>query len=243
MKTFATEKWKEEKINECILLRKHLNKVMKLEQEDRQQLYGKRNKDSKFEVGDLVWLYHDKTYSEEEKEKDNSSRKLLVKWHGPFRIVSRSGVSYTLDIIGNAKYRNSRLSCRVHRDRLKIAHSPFDITNFSTPEQSKIDDLFDSSFLPEASFEPDEPDYDFEVEDIKEHRLIGEYDSKIKKNNLYEFRIRWKGYDPSYDLWLKKEDLDNCKDVLDDYLKSGLYEHFQQEIIANFTSGSNLNLH
>ena len=114
------------------------------------------------------------------------------------------------------------------------------MNGFNNPDESKINDLFDENFLPESSFEPDEPDYDFEVHSIKEHRLIGIYDSKIKKNNKYEFRIRWKGYDPSYDLWLKEEDLTNCKDILNNYLKSGLHNHFQQEIVANSTSGNNL---
>ena len=236
MKIFATEQWKKDKIDECISLRKYLNKIMKIEQEDRRKIYGKRNRNSEYEIGDLVWLYHDKTYSDEEKESDVISRKLLVKWHGPFRILSKSGVSYTLDIIGNTKYRNSKLSCRVHRDRLKIAHSPFDFVESESPDISKVNDLFDSSFLPESSFEPDESDCDFEVDSIKKHRLIGIYDSKIKRNNRYEFRIRWKGYDPSYDLWLKEEDLVNCKDILNGYLKSELYNYFQQEIMACSTS-------
>ena len=208
--------------------------MLEQEQADRKDEYQKKVEKYGYNVGDYVWLFHHKTYNEDEDNSSNVSRKLLMKWHGPFRIMSRKGVSYTLDITGNDKYRNSRIDCRVHHDRLKIAHSPFEFVHDEDPDESKINDLFSSTFLPENSFVPDDPDEEFEVDSILEHRLIGEFDSRHQNKNEYEYRVRWKGYDPSYDLWLGKEDLKNCRVILRTYLKSDLHNHFQNQIVSRY---------
>ena len=233
LSSYAVKRWREERVAECRRLREFVRNITIQEQEKRKAEYEKKTQDSGFNVGYLVWLFHERITTEVEKDQDSSSRKLQVKWHGPFRVISRKGVSYTLDIVGNARYKNSRLDCRVHRDRLKAAFSPFEFIHDNDPEQRKINDLFDSCFLPESSFVPDEPDKDFEVEGIKEHRAIGFFNSTDESKNKYEFKIRWKGYDPSYDLWLTREDLYNCEEILQEYLDSELYQHFQKELIAS----------
>jgi len=232
LNTIAVRDWQASKVNECRRLREFVRDLVILEQEKRKADYMKKISKFGYNVGDVVWLFHSRTFNDEDREFDNSSRKLLVKWHGPFRITSKKGVSYTLDISGNSKYKNSRLDGRVHQDRLKLAHSPFEFVHASDPDESKINDLFDSSFLPEDSFLPVEPEEEFEVEAIKEHRIIGVFDSLNEDNNSYEYKVRWKDYDPTFDLWLKQEDLDNCEDILKDYLQSDLHQHFQQEIVA-----------
>jgi len=240
LKSSAVKKWREERVAECRRLRKFIQNITTQEQEKRKAEYAKKTQDSGFIVGDLVWLFHQRIAAEAEKDQESSSRKLQVKWHGPFRVISRRGVSYTLDIVGNPRYKNSRLDCRVHRDRLKAAFSPFDFIDGNDPEQEKINDLFDACFLPESSFVPDEPDEDFEVEGIKEHRIIGPYNFEDEDMNRYEYKIRWKNYDPSFDLWLTKDDLYNCEEILQEYLESGLHQHFQKEIIAHSRmNGSN----
>jgi hypothetical protein len=181
--TIAVRKWREEKVEECKRLRVLVAKLTLEQQEERKSRYQKRVKEFGYNVGDLVWLYHSRTLNDEDKENIDVSRKLQVKWHGPFRIISKKGVAYSLDILNNPKYKNSRLDCRVHQDRLKLAYSPFEFVHNDNLEESKINDLFDSSFLPESSFVPEEPEEDLDVEAIKEHRIIGISDYKYKHKN------------------------------------------------------------
>ena len=68
LRTQSISKWREEKVNECRRLRKFIKKVIELEQEDRRNIYGKNKKQFSFKVGELVWLFHDINYCEQEKE-------------------------------------------------------------------------------------------------------------------------------------------------------------------------------
>ena len=63
--------------------------------------------------------------------------------------------------------------------------------------------------------------------------MIGLFNTRDDQKNKYEYKVRWKGYDPSFDLWLTKDELYNCEEVLKNYLESELYKHFQKEVIAN----------
>ena len=62
---------------------------------------------------------------------------------------------------------------------------------------------------------PEDPEQDYEVEDILDH------DEPVPGQML--FRIKWKGYDESWNSWEPVNLLDNCPDKLREYkLKKGL---------------------
>lgn len=64
--------------------------------------------------------------------------------------------------------------------------------------------------------ESSEEEREFEVDQILDHRT---------NRSGRQFSIRWKGYGPSYDLWVNEENL-NCPKILNDYLKKTNYSTF-----------------
>jgi hypothetical protein len=245
LRTYAIKSWRKERMEECQRIREFVQHTLKQEQSDRIKLYEKRLTRHGFEVGDLVWLYYELRNSgslsrnDEDVSRNDTCvdrlnyekniRKLKNKWHGPFRILKRTGLKYEIDIPGNPDYSSSRIIPKVHHDRLKPAYSLFEFPPTSNFEELSIDDQFSKDFLPEDSWEEELLEDEFEVETIKGHRIReGELDGA--GNSIVEYRVRWKGYKAKDDTWLETSELENCKDILEIYRCSDLYKHYEDLI-------------
>ncbi|THU85673.1 hypothetical protein K435DRAFT_631404, partial [Dendrothele bispora CBS 962.96] len=44
--------------------------------------------------------------------------------------------------------------------------------------------------------------------------IVAERWRKINKHRVQQFKVRWKGFDPSHDEWLGKQALRNAPDIL-----------------------------
>ena len=104
--------------------------------------YDQQAKPTKYKVGQKVWIYTPKT-------KKGLSKKLLYKWHGPFRIVKQlSPVNFQL-----RTQANRLLSAPVHVNRMKLYFDPDGRPTHSPDVDIEHDDLMlDESELPEDSF-------------------------------------------------------------------------------------------
>jgi hypothetical protein len=152
---------------------------------------------------------------------------LKNKWHGPFRIIRRTGLKYELDIQGNPEFSSSRIIPKVHHDRLKPAYSLFELPPAEDSMQREIDDIFDHTFLPEDSFEEELLEDEYEVESIQGHRMrVGEVDGGGVP--IIEYRIRWKGYNAKDDTWLGRTELQSCLEVLKTYESGDMYKHYEE---------------
>ena len=95
--------------------------------------------------------------------------------------------------------------------RLKYCNNLFVAFLFLKIRFSAMSDIFHINSGAESS--TDEADIEYEVETILGHR------KKHTKGATMEYKIRWKGYDTSYDTWEPVDNLD-CKAMLVDYHKN-----------------------
>jgi hypothetical protein len=235
-------------MQECQRIREFVKQTLKKEQDERIRLYERRLTKHGYEIGDLVWLYYEVRNDPGVAQEDariicedrsvtipdinKSVKKLKNKWHGPFRILKKTGLKYEIDIPGNPEYSTSRIIPKVHHDRLKPAYSIFENPPAVTPEEKQIDDLFTHNFLPVDSWEEELLDDEYEVEYVKGHRLRkDEVDGE--GNSIIEYRVRWKEYGAKDDTWLELVELNDCQDILNSYLNSELFKHYEELINEN----------
>jgi hypothetical protein len=245
LRTFAIRNWRRDKMQECQRIREFVKQILKKEQDERIKIYERKLTKHGYEIGDLVWLYYETRSDAEVVQRDlgvahndqiviplnenKSIKKLKNKWHGPFRILRKTGLKYEIDIPGNPEYSTSRIIPKVHHDRLKPAYSIFENPPAKTPEEIEIDDLFNHKFLPKDSWEEDLLEDEYEVACIKGHRLRkGEVDGE--GNPIMEYRVRWKGYGSKDDTWLELSELNDCPEILNSYFASELFKHYEELI-------------
>lgn len=107
--------------------------------------YDKKAADAPFVVGQRVWVFTPKT-------KKGRSKKLLHRWHGPFRVCRQlSPVHYQLRTCDNRL-----VATTVHANRMKHFYDPADRPIHPPPEDDPNDLSLQESDLPADSFEPDD---------------------------------------------------------------------------------------
>ncbi|POM62244.1 hypothetical protein PHPALM_28619 [Phytophthora palmivora] len=144
-----------------------------------------------FEKGDAVWF-----------------RNLAHLWHGPFRIEDVWDDFRVKLKVDDSGY---RVNPWVHISRLK--------PRAIFPRRPKVevevedDDDFDASLLPEDSWEPENANDEYEVENIQDVRWVKR--TRTSKRSR-EYLVKWKGYtDPE---WIPVSQL-NCGALLDAFNK------------------------
>jgi ribonuclease HI len=157
-----------------------------------------------FEVGEAVWLYVPRV-------KPGLSKKLAHVWHGPFRILEKDG-----DLRVKLKTEGTpyRFEPWVHVSRLKPrVHSEDRPIESPEPVPEELD--FDEALLPEDSWEPDEQNGEFEVEELHDVRWMPSRTRSARRRK--EYLVKWRGYDePS---WEPVERL-NCGRLLYEFDRS-----------------------
>jgi len=141
-----------------------------------------------FKEGDLVWLF---SY----RRKRGLSKKLMMAWHGPFRIIQ---LVPPLNV--RLQNQNSKeFKQLIHISRIKLykgAERPHEYL-----QKDQYPELLEPPMEPELKEE-------FEVEDILAHR---------KCHHRQEYLIRWKGYGKEDDTWEPEENLTHSKEMLEQY--------------------------
>jgi hypothetical protein len=144
----------------------------------------------RYEPGDQVWLYF-------EAVTPGLKKKLAHKWHGHFVILERvSSAVYKLDVVKE----NRRIFPLIHIARLKLYIGEFDRPSSDVWEPPPID--LDDALLPEDSWEPDEAQEEYEIEEILDMRHIRTTQSARRRR---EYLVRWKGYEEAS--WVSEEDM------------------------------------
>jgi hypothetical protein len=117
------------------------------------------------------------------------SRKLVLKWVGPFKSTERIGkVAYKVELPPNLKMHDvfHVQLLKKYRDNGKVQPPPPPI---------KI----------EGSLE-------YEVERVLRHRKV-----KRGKGTRKEFLVKWLGYEHEHNTWEPEKHLTHCEDLLADY--------------------------
>ncbi|GMF57279.1 unnamed protein product [Phytophthora fragariaefolia] len=140
---------------------------------------------SLFEPGDRVWLYM-------ERVKPGITKKLVHRWHGPFRIKREvEEYAYELELPDRSGYRFYPV---VHVSRLKavreIGVRPKVRLAREVTVEARLD--FDEELIPEGSWEPDMLAGEYEVESILDDRRPMETSTR---RSVREFLVKWVGYD------------------------------------------------
>ncbi len=148
----------------------------------------------KFHEGDLVLM--DVHGLKLIREKEGVGRKLLPKYDGPFEIMEViSPVAYRLRL--PATY---RIHPVINRAFLEAYHPPPAEFSNNRPKKPFQREHFDAQ--PE-----------FEIERIIDERMSrGQRGMRIRK-----YRVRWVGYDETYDEWLTRAQLRNAPGTLRDW--------------------------
>jgi hypothetical protein len=159
-------------------------------------VYMKHRYDSKhmpkyFEVGDMVLLNLHHGY--EIPQTGSLGRKLAPKRVGPFKIFQRIGkLAYHLDLPKH--YRIHPVVSIAHLEPAAKGHDPFKRPQPDHP--------------PPVSGTSDE----YEIDTILDKRT-----RTVRRKEVTEYLLRWKGYGPEFDSWYAKEDLDNAADLVKNY--------------------------
>lgn len=148
-----------------------------------------------FNVGDLVWLYVPVT-------PPGLSRKLIHKWHGPYRIIQRQNdVHFFLRNCDN----NKLLPTPVNVNRLKRAY----VRELRPAQENDINpgneiDLTEND-LPQDSFENDTEKDTEDTEFWPIEKLIK---GRWRKDRL-EYLVKWKGCTSKDNSWIAYDDLND----------------------------------
>ena len=156
-------------------------------------------KESKLMIGDLVWLYI------KQQSKDERSKKLKLPWKGPFRIDSFNSET---QVVLKDLTTNKQLA-PVHISRLKRY-------NVKRPGKSEVPDMeglsneekFSDPIKMKMKKENREKEYDVE-------KIL---DNMIDDKDQTWYKLRWTGYSPKSDSWVKGVDLHSLE-LLRDYCR------------------------
>ena len=119
-------------------------------------------------------------------------RKLLPKWIGPYKVLSKVGhVAYHLDL----------------PDALRI-HDVFHVSLLRP-------------YASDGTIQPPPPILIEDEEHFEVDRILDHMDRKLRqKGNKREFPVRWLGYVPEHNSWEPEENLQDCQETLGNYWKS-----------------------
>jgi transposase InsO family protein len=159
--------------------------------------YNQNHRDVRFQKGDLVYLEsrHLRSLCAE------AGSTFKSPYLGPYKIREKlPNDNYALDFPSGSQvfgsFHVSKLRKHIERDLIEFPDS-------EPPEQDNdpiVPDKEDSGYYQE----------EYEVEHIVRHTK--------RPNGKYRFLVKWKGYPHSQNTWQTYEDLENARDVLDDYL-------------------------
>jgi hypothetical protein len=160
--------------------------------------YNARHMHVEFKVGDLVYL--DAENIRTPTMTTGTHNKLSPRYLGPYKVIERVGnLNYKLDLPPG-----SQLLSTFHVSKLR-KHVPRDPEEFPM----ETDDAPENS---EPLLEADEEYFqeEYEVERIIKHKLAAD--------GTLRYLIKWTGYPESKSTWQKATDLENAKDILNEYL-------------------------
>ena len=154
--------------------------------------YDRRHRALDIEAGDYVLLRLHKGYN----IPSAKSKKLSQQYAGPFKVIERIGrMAYRLDI---------PLHWRVHPVFSVAMLEPVpppneDPYNRPRPEQP-------SSIFVEG-----------DTDNYKSYELEKIVDKRVSAKGKVKYLVRWKGYGPEEDDWRTTKELENAKDLVEDY--------------------------
>lgn len=180
--------------------------------------YDQRAREPQFELGDRVWVFSPKT-------KKGISKKLLHRWHGPYRIIEKlSPVHYKLRTLTNKPVETT-----IHANRLKFYFDPNDRPIAPPPHDVPAEPYLQPEDIPEDSFdqttnEPhdndrnssnkiensDEQTFDSESDPIIDNEIIYNAEKILKqrvRNGKTEYLVKWANYPVSQATWEPPENL------------------------------------
>ena len=156
-------------------------------QQRQAQYANQKRRDVHYKVGDSLLLS-----TKNIRLKNPGARKLLPKWIGPYKVLSKVGkVAYHLDLPE---------ALRIHDVFHVSLLRPYDASGTVQPP-------------PPILIEGEE---EFEVDRILDHR-----DRKLrKKGSARQFLVKWLGYGPEHNSWEPEKNLHKCQQSLSIYWKS-----------------------
>jgi Chromo (CHRromatin Organisation MOdifier) domain len=153
-------------------------------------MYDRKHTELHFDVGSYVYLKLHKGYNIPETML--LGPKLSRQRTGPFKILERVGrLAYRLEIPEH---------WRIH-PVISIAHlEPAHADSFNRPT-------------------PDHPDAVF-ADEWEVEKAVNKRVKKLRGKEVVEYLIRWSGWGPEYDLWIKEKDLPNAHEAIQEYENS-----------------------
>ena len=163
--------------------------------------YDRDGNSDTFQVGDTVWLYVPKC-------PPNLSRKLVHKWHGPYRIIEKPK---EIHCFLRSCDSNKLLPVPVHVNRLKRAFErnlrPAD--EIENELDDELEQTLDPTDLPTDSFE------EIEVDGNEEFWPVEKIIRGRKKGENIEYLVNWRGCSAKDNSWVPAEHLnDQARDYL-----------------------------
>ena len=166
----------------------------------REQQHKNGDVERRFNIGNKVWLYIPRAIK-------GLTKKLLYKWHGPYRVVKTKGPhNYFLEIQGRS------VPIIVHRNRLKPYVDPKERPT-ETPGDADVPEHTDLplDYIPENSFSTTtKTGNDITTENVTEtlddnlppgtFRIEKIIKSRNRKG-IREFLVKWLGYPHSDNTW------------------------------------------
>lgn len=180
--------------------------------------YDKNAKETTFQLGQRVWVYTPKT-------KKGLSKKLLHKWHGPYRICRiLSPVHYQLRTCDNRL-----IATTVHANRMKPYYDPSDRPIQPPPDDPPNESFLSASELPEDSFIPDDDTQVMHTNSESAQEANAESHSPSvdssdsladpdvyaaerilrsrRKNGQVQYLVKWVGFPASQSTWEPEENI------------------------------------
>ena len=173
----------------------------------------------KYEVGNSVWL--------STRNLQTYQGKLTDKWIGPYVVteVMSNGVSVRLDLRGEL----GKVHPVFHVKLLR----PYVVSEYEWPGRQQPNRPAPELVEGETEWEVErivDKRVDMKskmVEEVMEERktragrVSRPVNAVVRKVNklvpVVMYRVRWKGWDESYDEWKEESDLPNCRELIDEY--------------------------
>jgi hypothetical protein len=190
-----------------------------VEQARQKEIADRRRREVKYEVGDSVWL--------STKNLTTYQGKLMDKWVGPYVVkeVKSNGVSVELDLRGEL----GKVNPVFHVSRVR----PYVVSEYEWPGRQEPN-------RPAPELVGDQTEWEVEKvvdkridqkemmvdEVVKEQktrsgrvtRSVNPVVRRVKKTvEVVMYRVRWKGWDESYDEWKEESELTHCRDLIEEY--------------------------
>jgi hypothetical protein len=162
----------------------------------------KHRRNIQYNLGDLVFIS-----TEHLNPTGSSSNKLMYKYIGPYRITRRiSNVTYEVLLPRNSKLHNVFYVNRLRKFYPRLTQFADDDGRDIEPPPTIIDN-----------------DYEWEIEDIINHRM--------NKKKQREYLVKWSGYTSIHNSWEPIDNLMNAKDIIDKYHKNVRLQSIDIDVI------------